>query len=93
MPVVSATVICAARTTSSKLVRTAASIAGSEAGSPVSGVRRRALARQPLFGDVEVDGSLRLQHPHELLEIEAERVGEPGPEGNVAHCVILRGQA
>ena len=37
MPVVSATVTCAARTTSSKLLRVAASITGSVVDSPVSG--------------------------------------------------------
>ena len=36
--------------------------------------------------DVEVHRSLRLQHPHELFEIEPERVRESRSEGNVTHA-------
>ena len=75
MPVVSATVSCAARTTSSKVLRVAASIAGSVARLAGLGIGGRDRGRD-LLRDLEVDRSLRLQHAHELIEIEAERVRE-----------------
>ena len=63
--------------------------AGSGTGSPVSrssvAIDVRGLRAISMF-----TGTRRLQHPHQLARVEAERVRETRPHlGNVAHCASL----
>ena len=88
MPVVSATVTCAARTT--LVERRVRRRVDCRFGRRLAGLRIRGRDRSgDLPRDVEVDRTLRLQHAHELVEVEAERIREPGPDRNVTHALTV----
>ena len=89
MPVVSATAVCAARTSPSYDGRRIAIDRRFDTGLTGFGIGRRDHARD-LARDIEVHRALRLQHAHQLREVEATGEWEPRSHlGNVAHCASL----